>query len=39
MTRTDRRFIVDALLFACLGGLVGIGPLMGFGLAEGPARG
>lgn len=37
MTRTDRKFLVDGLLFACLGGLIGIGFLMGFVLAEGPA--
>lgn len=38
MTRTDKKFVVDVLLFACLGAMVGIGLLMGFVLAEGPAR-
>jgi len=38
MNRTDRKFLVDTLLFVCLGGLVAIGLLMGFYLAEGPIQ-
>jgi hypothetical protein len=38
MNRTDRKFLIGTLLFVCMGGLVAIGILMGFYLAEGPIQ-
>jgi len=39
MRRTDWKFLVDTLLFICMGGIISIGLLMGFVLGEGPDGG